>query len=77
MKTYHISGHLDLTLDEFDKHYAPAILTAINEGAAFVVGDAQGADALAQSFLRHRLYETAAANGTGTTRVVVYQASAR
>lgn len=46
-----ISGHLDLTQDEFDQHYQPRILAAIAAGDSFGVGDARGADTLAQAFL--------------------------
>lgn len=53
MKTYFISGHLDLTVDEFREHYAPRIAAAIaEEDAAFVVGDARGCDLMAQLHLR-------------------------
>jgi len=48
MTTYFISGHLDLTVDEFRDHYAPRIAAAIAEDAAFVVGDARGCDLMAQ-----------------------------
>lgn len=51
MKTYYISGHLDLTMDEFLEHYEPRIHAAMNEGATFVVGDAPGCDAHAQDLL--------------------------
>jgi hypothetical protein len=52
VKTYFISGHLDLTVEEFEAHYAPAIRDAFWEGYPFVVGDAPGADTLAQTFLK-------------------------
>lgn len=45
-----ISGHLDLTDEEFALHYAPAIAEAHAGGWRFVVGDARGADLL---FQRH------------------------
>lgn len=45
-----VSGHLDLTEDEFARHYAPQIAAAHARGCRFVVGDARGADAL---FQRH------------------------
>jgi hypothetical protein len=48
---YHISGHLDLTNAEFKTHYQPEILSAISSGAKFVIGDAPGADDLAQRYL--------------------------
>lgn len=46
-----ISGHLDLTQAEFDEHYAPRILDAIQKGHKFLVGDAKGADSMAQQFI--------------------------
>lgn len=47
-----ISGHLDLTRQEFDAHYAPYILAALADGHDFVVSDARGADQMAQEFLK-------------------------
>jgi hypothetical protein len=52
MTTYFVSGHLDLTLDEFRDNYAPRIAAALVDDAAFVVGDARGADLMAQMYLR-------------------------
>ncbi len=52
MTTYFVSGHLDLTADEFRDHYAPRIVAAIAADAAFVVGDARGCDLMAQIYLR-------------------------
>jgi hypothetical protein len=52
MTTYFISGHTNLTEDEFDRHYKSHIAAKVNEGAKFVVGDARGADAMARKFLR-------------------------
>jgi len=52
MTTYFISGHLDLTMEEFREHYVPRIAAAIAEDAAFVVGDARGCDLMAQLYLR-------------------------
>lgn len=51
--TYFISGHRDLTKEEFDKNYAPAIDFIIenDSGSMFVVGDYEGADILAQNYL--------------------------
>ncbi len=45
-----VSGHLDLTVEEFGEHYAPRLLSACRE-AVFHVGDARGADTMAQIFL--------------------------
>ena len=47
-----ISGHLDLSEQEFQEHYAPRIDRALALGATFVVGDARGADAMAQLYLK-------------------------
>ena len=52
MKTHFISGHLDLTPEEFELHYEGHILEAIREGGSFVVGDARGTDHMAQQFLK-------------------------
>lgn len=50
-----ISGHLNLTEEEFKEHYEPLLWRAVRSGHAFVVGDAPGADAMAQEFLSQRL----------------------
>ncbi|WP_163835633.1 DUF2493 domain-containing protein [Spartinivicinus ruber] len=50
-KIYFISGHLDLTKSEFIDHYRNKIDAALSENAHFVVGDAKGADLLAQEYL--------------------------
>ncbi|WP_027709277.1 hypothetical protein [Zooshikella ganghwensis] len=46
-----ISGHLDLTKTEFDVYYRPRIDQALACNEAFVIGDARGADTLAQQYL--------------------------
>ncbi len=46
-----ISGHLDLTQEEFDEHYRHQIDDALEKNQSFVVGDAKGADTLAQQYL--------------------------
>ena len=51
MRTYFISGHLDLTEQEFREHYAAAIGKVLRKPCAFVVGDARGVDAMAQRLL--------------------------
>ncbi|MEH2156970.1 hypothetical protein [Nostoc sp.] len=43
-----ISGHLDLTQAEFDHRYRFLIDNALKQNESFVVGDALGADILAQ-----------------------------
>jgi uncharacterized protein (DUF433 family) len=58
---HYISGHLDLTEDEFEEHYRPKIDDAIARGDRFVVGDAPGADRMAQLYLHGK-----------THRVMVY-----
>lgn len=50
-EVYFISGHLDLTEQEFEEHYVPMILDALNNYGRFVVGDARGADTMAQRYL--------------------------
>lgn len=50
-KTYFISGHLDLTESEFNEHYISKIQYALNNNYNFVIGDARGADSLAQKYL--------------------------
>ncbi|MFN6538914.1 MAG: hypothetical protein RM021_021525 [Nostoc sp. EkiNYC01] len=46
-----ISGHLNLTQAEFDEHYRFLIDNALEQNQSFVVGDARGADLLAQQYL--------------------------
>lgn len=50
---YFISGHLDLTDEEFALHYKPRIDAAFAGDwlAHFAVGDARGADTMAQAYL--------------------------
>lgn len=50
-KTAYISGHLDITVDEYMKHYHSRILEACRNGHNFVVGDARGVDTFAQQQL--------------------------
>jgi len=54
MKIYFVSGHLDLTEEEFDLRYVPKLAKAIEVGGSFVVGDARGCDAMAQQWLGAR-----------------------
>jgi hypothetical protein len=49
---YFISGHLDVTPEEFKEHYQPKIEEVMGDGGYFVVGDARGTDTLAQEFLK-------------------------
>ncbi|MEM7554709.1 MAG: hypothetical protein AAF378_11500 [Cyanobacteria bacterium P01_A01_bin.84] len=46
-----ISGHLDLSEEEFEEHYHSAINKALANNQSFVLGDARGADTLAQQYL--------------------------
>ena len=50
---YFISGHRDLTWEEFTKWYAPAIsrVRRTDNGARFVVAECEGADRMAQDYL--------------------------
>lgn len=50
-KVIFVSGHLDLTPEEFQEHYVPRLEAAIKEHCRFVVGDAPGCDAMTQKFL--------------------------
>jgi hypothetical protein len=52
MKTYFISGHRDITEEEFKTHYEEKIFKAINDDSHFVVGDCDGVDHLAQKYLK-------------------------
>lgn len=51
--TYFISGHRDITKDEFDAFYVPAIEALIEEteDIRFVIGDCKGVDIMAQNLL--------------------------
>jgi hypothetical protein len=50
-ETFFVSGHLDLSQQEFDQFYTMQIEKAIAQNAHFVIGDAKGADAMAQKHL--------------------------
>ena len=45
---YFVSGHRDLTQEEFNKYYAPKIdnIVSRDESASFVVGDWEGLDSM-------------------------------
>lgn len=53
MKTYFISGHRDITLKEFQQHYAKEIMNVVlrDHTSKFVVGDYYGVDQMAQDYL--------------------------
>lgn len=55
-KIYFISGHRDLTKEEFNKYYVPKIQSAIKEGGSFVIGDYYGADIMAQNYIVEQGY---------------------
>ena len=50
---YFISGHRDITKEEFEKYYVPKIDTTLenDNNATFVVGDYYGVDIMAQDYL--------------------------
>lgn len=54
--TYFISDHRDVTKEEFEKYYIPAIEEAFITGGEFVVGDYWGVDEMAQEYL-DKLFE--------------------
>ena len=51
MKTYFISSHLDLTENEFNEHYKSIIDEVLLNQDNFIIGDARGADTMAQMYL--------------------------
>jgi len=54
MKICFVSGHLDLTHEEFKEHYNEKLVKAVDDGCGFVVGDCIGADSLAQIFFKDK-----------------------
>lgn len=73
-KVVFVSGHLDLTKEEFFEHYVPRLHAAVEEGCAFVVGDAQGCDYMTQRWL---WWEMAAGSRSRGDRCTVYHMSDR
>lgn len=67
----YISGHLDLTEQEFLDHYLPSIRNAIENGDEFIVGDARGADTKAQEYLNElfKMYSGTIQNYTAPVTV--------
>lgn len=52
MSTYFISGHTNLTQDEFDTHYKQKILELLkDDNNKFVVGESIGVDRMAQDLI--------------------------
>lgn len=54
-KTYFISGSSKFDVKDFIKLYIPLIDAALKEDAYFVIGDCDGVDAMAQSYLNQKL----------------------
>ena len=59
MTTYFISGHRDITADEFEIHYGVSIKTILSmrgkDPIDFVVGDCVGVDSMAQDYLKQHM----------------------
>jgi hypothetical protein len=51
MNTFFISGHLDLSQTNWDKHYKDKIDNAISNNASFIIGDAAGCDKISSQYL--------------------------
>ncbi|KAK7913854.1 hypothetical protein PG985_011557 [Apiospora marii] len=56
-----ISGHIDLSPEEFARGYHAQLDAALEKGDAFIMGDAKGADELALAYLLAKDPSTAAA----------------
>jgi hypothetical protein len=64
--TFFISGHRNITQEEFDNNYIPAIQKALEyKNVYFVVGDYYGTDIMAQNYLVDVL-------GVDPRRITVY-----
>lgn len=49
---YFISGHRDITEEEFNKYYVPELIKAVQQpDSKFIVGDYEGVDIMAQKWL--------------------------
>lgn len=56
---YFVSGHINLTPQEFKQHYVPRLDNALKtQGCSFVVGDAHGTDLMTQEFLNSTPLDT-------------------
>jgi hypothetical protein len=51
--TYMISGHIDLTREQFDKYYKPQI-DEVPKGSHFIMGNALGADSFALEYINDK-----------------------
>ena len=54
MATYMISGHGNLTFEEWLEHYKPLIDSALEENAQFLIGDFRGTDVLCLEYLKNK-----------------------
>ena len=63
---YFISGHRNITENEFKEHYIPKLKYAIENNGEFVVGDYYGVDYMAQMYLKGKVDDS---------RVTVYHMS--
>lgn len=69
MKVYFVSGHIDLTEEEFEEQYVPTLELALkSDSSRFVLGDASGADVMTHRYLHE--------HGVGKERVTVYHKGA-
>jgi len=67
-QTYFISGHVDISQEDFNKYYRDKIMEAVsNPNSMFVVGNAPGADIMAQYLLIDLLKDD-----NGLDRICVY-----
>lgn len=57
MSIFFISGHLNLTPEEFKQYYKKDIKDEIKNGSSFIVGDCNGADKMAQEYLFNMKYD--------------------
>ncbi len=62
-----ISGHGDVTEDEFNAHYKSRLESAIKMNSKFIVGDFRGCDVMSVKFLL--------ANGVDSTNITIYHMS--
>ncbi len=51
-----VSGHRDITQEEFNTHYVPRLDEAMDAGSRFVVGDCDGVDIMAQEYVASMSY---------------------
>ena len=51
VKTIFISGHLDISIKEWEIHYLPKIKEYVEQKCFFVIGDARGCDQMSMNYL--------------------------